>query len=92
MHHTALDASRWERNFTIGKSFESGTASSQGTVYKAVRSQPAVAQAGTRLAQMHISSGPAFAHLVLCSLLLAACALVHTQAQARPLCTSLVVW
>ena len=35
-----------------------GTASSQGTVYKAVRSQPAVAQAGTRLAQMHISSGP----------------------------------
>ena len=35
-----------------------GTASSQGTVYEAVRSQPVVAQAGPRLAQMHIRSGP----------------------------------
>ena len=55
---------------------DEGTASSQGAVYKAVRSQPVVAQAGTRLAQMHISSGPRICPSG--SLLLAACALVHT--------------
>ena len=58
-----------------------GTASSQGAVYKAVRSRPVVAQSGTRLAQMRTRSGPRIPHLP--TLLLAACAVVHTSIHAH---------
>ena len=62
---------------------KTGTASSQGAVYKAVRSRPAVAQSGAQLTQMRIckerGAGTAFAHLAPCCL----CGCAHEH--PRPL-------